>query len=57
MLEERKGQFSEKLLKLVEYLTQPDWEKRKHIISDIFNKSQKTDGNVIFYMFIHPHYQ
>ena len=32
MLEERKGQFSEKLLKLVEYLTQPDWEKRKHIV-------------------------
>lgn len=31
MVEERKGQFSEKLLKLVEYLTQPDWDKRKKI--------------------------
>lgn len=31
LVEERKGQFSEKLLKLVEYLTQPDWDKRKKI--------------------------
>lgn len=31
LVNERNGQFSEKLLKLVEYLTQPDWEKRKKI--------------------------
>lgn len=31
LVEERKGQFSEKILKLVEYLTQPDWDKRKKI--------------------------
>jgi serine/threonine protein kinase len=31
ILKERRGQYSEKLLETVEYLTQPEWEKRKKI--------------------------
>jgi hypothetical protein len=43
MIEERKGQFSEKLLSLVEYLTQPDWDKRKKInLKEVINQLKRT---------------
>jgi len=42
MTEERKGQFSEKLLSLVEYLTQPDWDKRKKInLKEVINQLKR----------------
>lgn len=42
LVEERKGQFSEKLLKLVEYLTQPDWDKRKKInLKEVISQLKK----------------
>ena len=42
MVDERKGQFSEKLLSLVEYLTQPDWDKRKKInLKEVINQLKK----------------
>ena len=42
MIEERKGQFSEKLLSLVEYLTQPDWDKRKKInLKEVINQLKR----------------
>lgn len=42
MIDERKGQFSEKLLSLVEYLTQPDWDKRKKInLKEVINQLKK----------------
>lgn len=31
IINERKGQYSDKILEIVEYLTQPEWEKRKKI--------------------------
>jgi hypothetical protein len=44
LVEERKGQFSEKLLKLVEYLTQPDWNKRKKInLKEVISQLKKIE--------------
>lgn len=31
ILQERKGQYSQKILEMIEYLTQPEWDKRKKI--------------------------
>lgn len=42
LVEERKGQFSERLLKMVEYLTQPDWDKRKKInLKDVITQLKR----------------
>jgi serine/threonine protein kinase len=42
LVNERRGQFSEQLLKIVEILTQPDWEKRKKInLKEIINLFKK----------------
>lgn len=42
LVEDRKGQFSERLLKMVEYLTQPDWDKRKKInLKDVITQLKR----------------